>query len=57
MTAMEAFDPEIHLPETDEDRVKIEKALWDGWELLVDENSGEVWIGNKEEMIATVMVR
>lgn len=57
MTAMEAFNSEIHLPETDEDRAKIEKALWDGWELLVDENSGEVWIGNKEEKIGTVLVR
>ena len=57
MTAMEAFNPEIHLPETDEDRAKIEKALWDGGELLVDENSGEVWIGNKEEKIGTVLVR
>lgn len=57
MKVMEQFDPEIHLPETDEDRDKIEKALWKGWELQVDENSGEVWIGNKEEKIATVLVR
>ncbi len=57
MTAMEQFNPEIHLPETDEDRIKIEKALWQGWELQVDENSGEVWIGNREEKIATVSVR
>lgn len=57
MKTMEQFDPEIHLPETDEDRVKIEKALWQGWELQVDENSGEVWIGNREEKIATVLVR
>nr|DAO79447.1 MAG TPA: MH2 domain [Caudoviricetes sp.] len=57
MTAMERFDPEIHLPETDEDRIEIEKALWQGWELQVDENSGEVWIENREEKIADVLVR
>lgn len=57
MIAMERFDPEIHLPETDEDRIEIEKALWQGWELQVDENSGEVWIENREEKIADVLVR
>lgn len=57
MTAMERFDPEIHLPETDEDRIEIEKALWQGWELQADENSGEVWIENREEKIADVLVR
>lgn len=57
MTAMEAFDPEIHLPETDEDRIKIERSLWEGWELWVEESSGEVWIGNREEKIANVIVR
>lgn len=37
MKAMEQFDPEIYLPETDEDRIEIEKALWQGWELQVVE--------------------
>lgn len=46
------FDPNVHLPVTDEDRSRIENTLWEGWELMVDETSGDVWIGDREEKIA-----
>lgn len=49
---MVRFDPCIHLPATGEDRCQLENALWEGWELMVDEDTGEVWIGDKEEGIA-----
>ena len=51
---MVKFDPKLHVPVTDKDRKAIENALWEGWELMVDETTGEVWIGNREEKIATV---
>lgn len=49
---MVRFNPCVHLPETGEDCRQIESALWEGWELMVDGDTGEVWIGNREERIA-----
>lgn len=51
-SAVLGFNPYKHFPETDDDRQKIEYALWMGWELTVDAKTGEVWIGDREEKIA-----
>lgn len=53
---MVRFDPKLHISVTDKDRKAIENALWEGWELMVDETIGEVWIGDREEKIAMVKV-
>lgn len=50
------LDPDLHSPATHEDREKMEKALWEGWELMVDPQTGDVWIGYFEEQIAKVSV-
>lgn len=55
MAGMVRFDPKQHIPATEGDRRRIENALWEGWELLVDADGG-VWIGT-EERIATVAVK
>lgn len=57
MGKLTEFDPCIHYPVTDHDRRSIENALWEGWELWVNEDSGEVWIGHGEEKIAEITVR
>lgn len=49
---MVRFDPCIHLPATGKDHRRLENALWEGWELMVDEVTGEAWIGDREEKIA-----
>lgn len=53
---MARFHPDIHQPATPEDREKIIKALWEGWELMVDLQTGKVWIGKREELIAEVFI-
>lgn len=53
---MKRFDPAIHHPATEADWKKIENALWEGWELMVEEGTGEVWIGSREDKIAKVSV-
>lgn len=53
MAGMVKFNPYIHIPVTDGDRSRIENALWEGWELMVDPDGG-VWIGAGEERIAAV---
>lgn len=54
---MERFEPKRHLPKSQEDRKKIENALWEGWELWVNVDNGVVWIGRNEEKIADVVIR
>ena len=49
------FNPYFHIPVTDEDRQEIEFALWQGWELMVDDRTGDVWIGSRENKIASVV--
>ncbi len=56
MGKMVGFNPSIHHPATAESRHRIENALWEGWELMVDEASGDVWIGYWEECIAKITV-
>ncbi|MCM1543491.1 MAG: helix-turn-helix domain-containing protein [Blautia sp.] len=51
---MEAFDSCVHFPATAGDRHRIENALWEGWELMVDRDTNEVWIGDREELIAKI---
>ena len=51
---MERFDPAAHIPATEDDRLSIEKALMDGWELMVD-REGNVQI--EGEYIAMVDFR
>lgn len=51
MGKMVRFDPDIHHPITADGYSKVESALWEGWELMVDESSGDVWIGDREERI------
>lgn len=50
---MERLDPYRHIPKTDGDRERIIEALFWGWELMVDD-SGNVWISDREEKIAYV---
>ncbi len=50
------FDPYNHHPVTDQDRKRIENALWEGWELMVDKSNGDVWIGDREERIAEIVI-
>ncbi len=52
--ALQRFSPEIHLPATQKDRERMEQALWEGWELMVDGETGEVWIGRREQKIANI---
>lgn len=56
MGGLERLDPSRHKPMTDYDRIKIFKALCEGWELMVD-SQGTVWIGDHEEPIAIVIVQ
>ncbi len=55
MKGLESFEPSRHVPVTENDRNLIESALWQGWELMVD-NWGVVWIGAREEKVAAVAV-
>lgn len=54
---LKRFNPEVHIPATQQDSRKMEQALWEGWELAVDEATGEVWIGNREEKVAACIRR
>lgn len=56
MEGLKRFDPSRHIPKTDDDQVRIVKALCEGWELMVD-SQGTVWIGDHEERIAAVAVQ
>lgn len=53
MAMMARFTPGIHQPATEQDRRRMEDALWEGWELMVDPD-GVVWIGAGEEQVARV---
>lgn len=51
------FNPAVHIPATQADRARMEQALWEGWELTVDEATREIWIGNREEKVAACIRR
>lgn len=55
MRGLERFDPDRHMPVTDNDRELIEHALWAGWELMVDAH-GTVWVGDHEAKVAAASV-
>ena len=51
ISVLQRFNPDIHIPATQEDGKRIEQALWEGWELTVEAGTGTVWIGSREEKI------
>lgn len=55
MRGLERFDPDRHIPVTDDDRDLIGYALLAGWELMVDAR-GTVWVGDHEAKVAAASV-